>query len=85
MRGNVFLKPFNLKGPIGLVIGNEGEGVSRLVKEHCDMVASIPMKGDIDSCICSYGCSGIRDCKTETFLKHTMFLIKPFLCQTLCE
>ena len=35
--------------PIGLVIGNEGEGVSRLVKEHCDMVASIPMKGDIDS------------------------------------
>ena len=39
----------NLKGPIGLVIGNEGEGVSRLVKEHCDMVASIPMKGDIDS------------------------------------
>lgn len=39
----------NLKGSIGLVIGNEGEGVSRLVKEKCDMVASIPMKGDIDS------------------------------------
>ena len=39
----------NLKGPIGLVIGNEGEGVSRLVKETCDFVASIPMKGDIDS------------------------------------
>ncbi|MBO7353774.1 MAG: 23S rRNA (guanosine(2251)-2'-O)-methyltransferase RlmB [Lachnospiraceae bacterium] len=39
----------NLKGPIGLVIGNEGEGVSRLVREHCDIVASIPMKGDIDS------------------------------------
>ena len=39
----------NLTGPIGLVIGNEGEGVSRLVKEHCDLVASIPMKGDIDS------------------------------------
>lgn len=39
----------NLKGPIGLVIGNEGEGVSRLVKEHCDFIASIPMKGDIDS------------------------------------
>lgn len=38
-----------LKGPIGLVIGNEGEGVGRLVKEKCDMVASIPMKGDIDS------------------------------------
>ncbi len=39
----------NLTGPIGLVIGNEGEGVGRLVKEHCDMTASIPMKGDIDS------------------------------------
>ena len=39
----------NLRGPIGVVIGNEGEGVSRLVKEKCDFVASIPMKGDIDS------------------------------------
>ena len=39
----------NLKGPIGLVIGNEGDGVSRLVKEKCDYIASIPMKGDIDS------------------------------------
>ena len=39
----------NLTGPIGLVIGNEGEGVSRLVKEACDFTASIPMKGDIDS------------------------------------
>ena len=39
----------DLKGSIGLVIGNEGEGVSRLVKENCDFVASIPMKGDIDS------------------------------------
>lgn len=39
----------DLKGPVGLVIGNEGEGVGRLVKEKCDMVASIPMKGDIDS------------------------------------
>ena len=39
----------NLTGPIGLVIGNEGAGVSRLVKEKCDFTASIPMKGDIDS------------------------------------
>lgn len=39
----------NLTGSIGLVIGNEGSGVGRLVKEKCDMVASIPMKGDIDS------------------------------------
>lgn len=38
-----------LKGPIGLVIGSEGEGVGRLVKEKCDFTASIPMKGDIDS------------------------------------
>ena len=39
----------NIKAPIGLVVGNEGEGVSRLVREKCDYIASIPMKGDIDS------------------------------------
>ena len=39
----------NLTGPIGLVIGNEGSGVSRLVRESCDMTAAIPMHGDIDS------------------------------------
>lgn len=39
----------DLKGPIGAVIGSEGEGVSKLVKENCDFIASIPMKGDIDS------------------------------------
>ena len=39
----------NLKGPIGLVIGSEGDGVGKLVKENCDFTASIPMKGDIDS------------------------------------
>lgn len=39
----------DLTGPIGLVIGNEGSGVSRLVRENCDFTASIPMKGDIDS------------------------------------
>lgn len=48
MNGEVMYR-CNLKGPIGLVIGNEGEGVSRLVREKCDMVATIPMKGDIDS------------------------------------
>lgn len=48
MDGDVMYK-VNMKGPIGLVIGNEGEGVGRLVKENCDMTASIPMKGDIDS------------------------------------
>ena len=39
----------NLTGPMGLVIGNEGEGVSRLIREKCDYIASIPMKGEIDS------------------------------------
>lgn len=47
--GGESMYKLNLKGPIGLVIGNEGDGVSRLVKEKCDFVASIPMKGDIDS------------------------------------
>ena len=47
--GGEAMYDLNLTGPIGLVIGNEGEGVSRLVKETCDFVASIPMKGDIDS------------------------------------
>ncbi|MBR2213718.1 MAG: 23S rRNA (guanosine(2251)-2'-O)-methyltransferase RlmB [Eubacterium sp.] len=39
----------DLTGSIGIVIGNEGKGVSRLVKEKCDFVARIPMSGDIDS------------------------------------
>ena len=47
--GGTRMYDLNLTGPIGLVIGNEGEGVGRLVKEKCDMVASIPIKGDIDS------------------------------------
>ena len=38
-----------LTGPIGLVIGNEGDGVGRLVQEKCDFTASIPMRGTIDS------------------------------------
>ena len=48
MKGEVMYLQ-NLTGPIGLVIGNECEGVSRLVREKCDFTASIPMKGDIDS------------------------------------
>lgn len=48
MSGDVMYR-MNLKGPIGLVIGNEGEGVSRLVREACDFTASIPVKGEIDS------------------------------------
>ena len=49
----------NLTGPIGLVIGNEGTGVGRLVKEECDFVASIPMKGDIDSLNASVAAGGL--------------------------
>lgn len=47
--GGTVMYDLDLKGSIGLVIGNEGEGVSKLVKENCDFIASIPMKGDIDS------------------------------------
>lgn len=48
MKGELMYRQ-NLTGPIGLVIGNEGEGVSKLVKENCDFVTSIPMHGEIDS------------------------------------
>ncbi len=48
MDGEVMYRQ-NLTGPIGLVIGNEGEGVSRMIREKCDFTASIPMRGDIDS------------------------------------
>ena len=47
--GGETMNDLDLTGPMGLVIGNEGEGVSRLVREACDFTASIPMKGDIDS------------------------------------
>ena len=47
--GGEIMYDVNLTGPIGIVIGNEGSGVGRLVKEKCDYVVSIPMKGDIDS------------------------------------
>ncbi len=47
--GGQVMYSLDLTGPIGLVVGNEGEGVSKLVKETCDMTAAIPMKGDIDS------------------------------------
>ena len=47
--GGELMYRMNLTGPIGLVIGNEGDGVGKLVREKCDMIASIPMKGDIDS------------------------------------
>lgn len=57
----------DLKGAIGLVIGNEGDGVSKLVREKCDFIASIPMQGNIDSLNASVAAEGIgiRNCKTE--------------------
>ena len=47
--GGTRMYDLDLTGPIGLVIGNEGEGVGKLVRKSCDLTASIPMKGDIDS------------------------------------
>ena len=38
-----------LEGSIGIVVGNEGEGISRLVKENCDVLMKIPMTGKINS------------------------------------
>ena len=58
MDGEVIYRQ-NLTGSIGLVIGNEGSGVSRLVKEKCDFISSIPMKGDIDSLNASVA-AGVR-------------------------
>ncbi len=57
--GGEVMYNLDLKGPIGLVIGNEGEGVGRLVKETCDFTASIPMRGDIDSLNASVAAGGL--------------------------
>lgn len=54
--GGTTMYDLDLKEPIGLVIGNEGEGVGKLVKENCDFIASIPMRGDIDSLNASVAC-----------------------------
>ena len=54
--GGTTMYDLDLKGPIGLVIGNEGEGVGKLVKENCDFIASTPMRGDIDSLNASVAC-----------------------------
>lgn len=64
MKGEVMYRQ-NLTGPIGLVIGNEGEGVSRLVREKCDFTASIPMKGRyrFSKCICCCRRTGLRNCR----------------------
>ncbi len=46
----------DLTGPMGLVMGNEGKGVSRLVKEHCDLIARVPMRGELGSLNVSVAC-----------------------------
>ena len=67
----------DLTGPIGLVIGNEGDGVSPLVKKNCDMVASIPMKGDIDSLNASVA-AGVFQSIPHPYKHHTSFFSYPF-------
>ena len=47
--GDTGLYAADLKGPAAIVIGNEGDGMSRLVAENCDFLVSIPMKGDLNS------------------------------------
>ncbi len=47
--GGTRMYDLQLTGPLGIVVGNEGQGVSRLIRERCDMTAAIPMYGDIDS------------------------------------
>jgi len=47
--GDALYYEADLKGPLAIVIGNEGKGISRLVKEHCDLTVSIPLTGKINS------------------------------------
>ena len=49
LSGDKFHYDCDLKGPIGVVIGSEGEGMSRLVREECDFLVKIPMIGQIES------------------------------------
>ena len=55
--GGTQMYDLNLTGPIGLIVGGEGSGVSRLVKEHCDMIATIPMNGHTNSLNASVACA----------------------------
>ena len=48
MGGDAFYQT-NLTGPLALVVGSEGEGISRLTKENCDFIVSMPMSGNVTS------------------------------------
>jgi 23S rRNA (guanosine2251-2'-O)-methyltransferase len=43
------LYAMDLKGPMGIVMGGEGEGLRRLTREHCDWLAKIPMVAEVES------------------------------------
>ena len=47
--GTTSLYDADLKGPAAIVIGSEGDGMGRLVREQCDLLVSIPMRGKLDS------------------------------------
>lgn len=49
MDGEANIYDYDLTGSIGIVVGNEGQGISRLVKENCDAILKIPMYGKINS------------------------------------
>jgi 23S rRNA (guanosine2251-2'-O)-methyltransferase len=49
MEGEKYIYEENFDVPVGLVIGSEGSGLGRLVKEKCDILIKIPMKGNINS------------------------------------
>ena len=54
--GDTLLYDADLKGPAAIVIGSEGRGISRLVKEQCDFIVSLPMRGHITSLNASVAC-----------------------------
>ena len=55
----------DLKGPIALVLGSEGEGMGKLVSQKCDFIVNIPMKGQISSLNVGVGNSYVRSFKTK--------------------
>ena len=77
--GGTTMYDLNLTGPIGLVIGNEGDGVSRLVKEKCDFVASIPMKGEIDSLNASVAASEIAHKNSSKKIEKSLKILLTYV------